>query len=52
VSSLRGRLMSTAEKSRRVNRHTTRCTSPVSVFPQFQLVSSLRLMKRRPPLLY
>ena len=38
VPSLRGRLMSTGE-SWRVNGHTTRCTSPVSVVLQLRLVS-------------
>ena len=38
VQSLRGRLMSTSE-SWRVNGHNTRCTGPVSVVLQLQLVS-------------
>jgi len=46
VPSLRSRLMITSE-SWEVNRHTTRCTSPVSVVLQFRLVSGWRLRKRR-----
>jgi len=43
--------MSTGE-SRGVNRHTARCTSPVSVVWQCKLVSGWGLMKRRSAPLY
>jgi len=42
--SLRGRLMSTSE-SWGVNRHTTRCTSPVSVVLQLRLLSGWGLQE-------
>ena len=44
VPSLRGRLMSTSE-SWGVNRHTTRCTSPVSVVLQLRLLSGWGLQE-------
>jgi len=46
MPSLLGQLMSTSE-SWRVNGHTTRCTSPVSVVLRLRLVSGWGLRKRR-----
>ena len=47
VPSLLGRLMSTSE-SWGVNRHTTRCTSPVSMVSWLRLVSGCGLTERSP----